>query len=116
MNHPKNDVIQALEDVKKTLSKGWCRGTFAKDKYERPTNPHCPEASQWCLMGAMMLAENVSFPTLIVAARSGLRSLHPTYEGSLMDLNDFLAVDVKYIHTVLDESIRLIKNKTQTTT
>lgn len=51
----KRAVCKALEKIKATLTKGWCKGAYARDTNGDLTNYTRSDACSWCIMGAVWL-------------------------------------------------------------
>lgn len=49
----KQKLVTEIRSVKKLLSKGWTRGTMARDSSGRLTFPNSDKAMRFCLLGAL---------------------------------------------------------------
>lgn len=57
-------LVKKLEEMKRILSIGWCKASFAQNASGTTCNIYSPDATKFCIIGAMEVAEydvNVRF-------------------------------------------------------
>ena len=49
------NLVEDLQKIRDQIAKGWCVGAYARDNQRNAVPFTSPEATSWCLVGAVML-------------------------------------------------------------
>mgnify|MGYP001592666675 CR=1 FL=1 len=86
----------------------WCQGALAIDSIGRPVPSTSPQASRWCLLGALVSFSQDSnpgeFENCALAIKHSIGEIYPEllpFNVFLVDFNDDVAKDVEDVLKVL---------------
>ena len=90
----------------------WCRGSLALDLEGNSVLVTSPQASRWCLRGALLryyqyrnpgeFKIKSEFENCILAIKNSINEIHPEpFPSSITDFNDSVAKDVEDVLKVL---------------
>jgi hypothetical protein len=81
------DDLRAVDALLNDESK-WSQNHFAMDKNSNPCDPLSPDATMWCLLGAIKKVTNTDDPILADEFRNTIASLFPEQDTDLAVFND----------------------------
>jgi hypothetical protein len=97
MTRPSDPVLRLLEEGKRRLRMGWCKGTRAKDSAGCGVRPWDPAATSWCVLGSVADGALPSLPTIYLH-----RAAHTVgFEGASI-LNDHPRTELRHALGLLD--------------
>lgn len=82
------------------IKRGWCQGCNARTTKNEPCHPSDSDASQWCLVGAVLAAFPFDYGEQLIAW-SRLRGIIPEYGKELTCWNDMKGRTQEEVYTVL---------------
>lgn len=103
-----------LDSAKALIEKGWCQQATARDCNDNRVDPYTPEAVEWDIVGALLLAGwRVPIgerPPVTILGRKFLRSAIGAHnDNGFAVYNDYRSRTKAQILGAFDEAIRLAK-------
>lgn len=113
----KNDlrkIEKVINLTKEILNKGWTKGAWARDKRGNAVDSDSPNACSWCLLGAIILAEETVRLGAYPAARLNLAltdivKRDDTVQWGITGYNDREDVTLPDVLSSLDQALARVK-------
>ncbi len=110
-------AIEVLVKAKAKLEKGWCQGTWAKDKNGKSCHPRSEYACSWCLGGSFQaIGDPNLLPEVGQAWEAVLGILKKRFQEpgthGMIGWNDRTAKDQAEVVGIIDEAIASLHGAT----